>query len=439
MTGSTEQGITGLSERAKAVATKTTENLIWEVLDNQWHSKDNPDGYVSLGVAENRLMHSELQEYINKNLEVSQFGFTYGDGTTGSKVLRKSVARFINRHFKPARPIDMSMVTVTNGVSSAIEHCSWAFANQGDAFILGKPYYVAFLPDMSRRTDVDVITVNFGQIDPLSIEAVGKYEEEILKAKERGVTVKGLMLCSPHNPLSRCYAKEVLIEYMKLCQKYRIHLVSDEIYALSIWENKEDKTASNDFVSVLSIPLEGIIDSYLVHVLHGMSKDFCANGLRMGWIISPDNVAFNKTLKSITIQSSTSSITDDVVAKILSDDTWTDNYIKVNQQRLSESYSFVVKFLKQHQISYAPGANAGFFLWVDLGKIYLEKHPDRKSEDGSSELTHEIMTALLKHKVYISSGLAFGAETPGLFRIVFSHPTEYLEEGLERLIRAIED
>ena len=58
---------------------------------------------------------------------------------------------------------------------------------------------------------------------------------------------------------------------MKLCQKYQIHLVSDEIYGLSVWENK-DAPKAVPFTSVLSIDPAGIIDPSLVHVIWGMSK-----------------------------------------------------------------------------------------------------------------------------------------------------------------------
>lgn len=61
---------------------------------------------------------------------------------------------------------------------------------------------------------------------------------------------------------------------MKLCQRYQIHLISDEIYALSVWRNREHADAVK-FTSVLSIELTGVIDASLVHVLWGMSKACC--------------------------------------------------------------------------------------------------------------------------------------------------------------------
>ena len=58
---------------------------------------------------------------------------------------------------------------------------------------------------------------------------------------------------------------------MKLCQKYQIHLLSDEIYALSVWSNPENVDAV-EFTSILEIETEGLIDRNLTHVFWGLSK-----------------------------------------------------------------------------------------------------------------------------------------------------------------------
>ena len=53
-------------------------------------------------------------------------------------------------------------------------------------------------------------------------------------------------------------------------QRSEIHLISDEIYALLIWQNPEAPDAVS-FESVLSIDTTGIMNPGLVHVLWGMS------------------------------------------------------------------------------------------------------------------------------------------------------------------------
>ncbi|KAK5056621.1 hypothetical protein LTR84_012153 [Exophiala bonariae] len=432
----TPEAISTLSVRAQELAKPDEDKSpIWDIYNNQWHPQNNPEGYVSLGVAENVLMRDELQDYINRTTKVTGDAFTYGDGPTGSKRLRKAVARFLNRRISPEAQLTFEHVVITNGVSHAIEHVSWAFCNPGDGFLLGHPYYGAFIADIELRPNVDVVKVAFDEIDPMSLAAVANYEKAILSARERGVTVKAVMLCSPHNPLGRCYSRETIIEYLRLCQKYQIHFVSDEIYAFSVWKNKHDTHPPPvEFTSVLAIPLEGIIKPSLVHVLYGMSKDFGANGLRVGFIISQHNQALLKALVDVSIYSYASSVAEIIAANILEDDEWVDAFIETNQSKLSENHSFVVKFLQRHKISYSPGSNAAFFLWADLGAKYLQT---KAATDNSEDVTKEVMRLLLKNKVFLASGYHFGAETAGLFRIVFSHPKPYLEEALERVIEAI--
>jgi 1-aminocyclopropane-1-carboxylate synthase len=63
----------------------------------------------------------------------------------------------------------------------------------------------------------------------VSVGAVEDHEKALLQARESGREIKALLLCNPHNPLGRCYSKEVLEAYLKLCGKYNIHLIRYEV------------------------------------------------------------------------------------------------------------------------------------------------------------------------------------------------------------------
>ena len=58
---------------------------------------------------------------------------------------------------------------------------------------------------------------------------------------------------------------------MKLYQRHKIHLIHDEIYAVSVWQNPEMPGAVT-FESILSMDRTGVIDLGPVHVLWGISK-----------------------------------------------------------------------------------------------------------------------------------------------------------------------
>ncbi|KAF7547039.1 hypothetical protein G7Z17_g8003 [Cylindrodendrum hubeiense] len=423
-----------LSTRAQAAEEASKGLLIWEIIPQLWHHKTNPDGIVSLGVAENSLMHDTFSKHIHENLALSNPAFTYGDGTTGTKRIKVSVSRFLTKHLKPVKPIEPEHITMTNGCSAALEHLSWAFANPGECFLVGQPYYGTFIPDLTYRFGAKLLPVPFHDADPLGEDAVQKYEDVIIAAQAKGQKMAGLIISHPHNPLGRCYPRSVIIRLMELCQKHKIHFISDEIYALSVFPNTIDANPPPvPFESALTIDPTGIIDPSRVHVLWGMSKDFGANGIRVGTIISQSNPSLHASIIAVGLYSSVSSISDHITCNILDDDAWVGGYIAENQKRLSEQYKRVVDWSNKHDITYAPGVNAAFFLWVDLGKVYRARHHVAENED----VTVLVNKALLSHKVFLASGKDFGAEKPGWFRIVFSHPDDYLDEGLQRVIAAL--
>lgn len=421
-----------LSARATKASKPDPTNFFWEILKDLWHPESNPGGFVSLGLAENSLMHSTLQEHLSKNVPVQEQDFTYGDG---KKRLKSTLSRFLTKHLQPVTPIEPSHITVSNGCSSAVEHASWAFGDPGDVFLLGRPYYGTFLPDITLRMGAKLVLIDFGDIDPLSAEGVGRYEHYVLEAQSSGERVAGLVLSNPHNPLGRCYSRETLLALMRLCQKHRINLISDEIYALSTFPNNVDGGVEvNPFQSILSIDTQDVIDAALVHVLWGVSKDFGANGLRLGTIISQANPTLHAALVPVTLYSSTSSLADQAVVNMLSDDNWVESYVAQNKLRLQQSYEHVTAWARENGVEYAPGVNAAFFLWVNLGAVYRKTHAE-----AVGDVDDVVMKLLLEKKVFIASGAAFGSEKPGWFRIVFSQQRDVLEEGLRRIMAVLRD
>lgn len=421
-----------LSTRAHELSKPDPKFFFWEVLQNIWDTQSNPHGFVSLGIAENVLMHDVLSEHIHRNMALPNDDFTYGDG---KKRLKGALARFLTRYFNPVIKVEPSHITISNGCSSALEHTAWAFGNPGDVFLLGKPYYGTFVPDITLRMGTELAMVEFHGTDPLSLDGVQKYERAIEEAQAKGKRVAGLILAHPHNPLGRSYPRKALLELMRLCDRHRIHLISDEIYALSTFTNTVDKDVEIvPFESVLSIDTAGIIDPALVHVIWGISKDFGANGLRIGAIVSQHNAGLHQALVPPSLYSSSSSISDHVVANIFEDEAWIDKYIAQNQQKLAESYEHVVQWARDNDIEYAPGVNAAFFLWVNLGSAYRKRHTNGLEGGDIDQVVNDV---LLRNKVFLASGVQFGSEQPGWFRIVFTQRRDHLDEGLKRIVAAI--
>jgi aspartate/methionine/tyrosine aminotransferase len=58
---------------------------------------------------------------------------------------------------------------------------------------------------------------------------------------------------------------------MKFCTRHGLHLICDEIYALSVWENPRLPDAPG-FRSVLSMDIKEVMEPSMVHVVWGLSK-----------------------------------------------------------------------------------------------------------------------------------------------------------------------
>ncbi|KAF8251923.1 ACC synthase [Wilcoxina mikolae CBS 423.85] len=403
---------------------------LFAILANPYNPETNPNGIVNLGVAENALMYKELTEFVNKTLSIDAFACTYGNGPIGSPSLRIALSNFLNRYFCAVQPVQPEHIVVSSGVTAVLDMLAWTLADAEDGVMFGRPLYNAFPNDFWARAKVHTVPVAFEGTDPFDTSCVTFYERAIEEWNSRPGKcgrVRALVVVNPHNPLGQCYNRDTLIGIMKLCQRHQIHFISDEIYALSIYSNPDAPDAAT-FQSVLSIDLNGIIDPSLVHVLYGMSKDFSANGFRLGAMISQNNPLVLRAMGSIANFTWPSGPADMAWTAILSDNQFLEKWMRTNKRRLGEQYRRVAAILKQYGIKYHNKGNAALFLWVDLTE-YLPPRVDALK--GERQLTQRFIDG----GVYLAPSGAFQGEQPGWFRIVFSMLD--IEVGLRRMIKVL--
>lgn len=120
-----------------------------------------------------------------------------------------------------------------------------------------------------------------------------------------------------------------------------------------------------------------------------------------------------------------SSQTQKLLAFMLSDEKFTERYIKTNRERLRERYELVVQGLKEAGIGCLKG-EAGLFCWVNM-----EEFAEEKTEEGELRLWKVIVEDL---KLNISPGSSCCCSEPGWFRVCFANMSrETLEVALKRL------
>ena len=158
-----------------------------------------------------------------------------------------------------------------------------------------------------------------------------------------------------------------------------------------------------------------------------MSKDFSANGLRLGAIVTR-NKALYSALCTISPFAWPSAPADLLWASMLDDRKWLDNYFSESRKRLSEAYVVLTAVLDHYGIPYTKGGNAGFFLWCDFGFAL----GDDDSEGDAKARDKKLNRKLIKGGIYLSNSEAFHSETPGWYRVTFSCTMEVLVLGLKR-------
>ncbi|XP_069107873.1 LOW QUALITY PROTEIN: 1-aminocyclopropane-1-carboxylate synthase-like protein 1 [Argopecten irradians] len=233
------------------------------------------------------------------------------------------------------------------------------------------------------------------------------------KAKQEGLTVRGLLITSPNNPTGKVYTPKELTQMMEFCKRRKLHVVFDEIYALSSQGQK-------CFTSVLSLDIP---DPGRTHFMWGISKDFGLSGFRCGVIYSHD-LSVIAQLQKISIFSSIPAPTQFLVNDILSDTDWLDNmYFPTYYDRARKSFLLVKDVLDKFHITTAYDCKHVIFYWMDLSQFLKEK-----TKENEIELFDKFMEA----GVYICPGTILLSNTPGWFRLTYTLSQVDLEEGLRR-------
>lgn len=412
MSSSTQSSNASLSQRGqRLVADPPTAPYIkrhFELTENNWNADTNPDGYVALCIAENRLVWDLLEPKMAQCREIAESTLGY-DSMLGNETFRATVAETFSRTFM-GRPVDPCNLAVVNGAGSVLELLFYVLCNPGDGVLVPTPSYTGFWADLETRDQLQIVTVD------RSVESGFALTTTELDAaiEAADVPITALLYTNPDNPLGRVATPEELLEVIEWAESNNIHIVVDEIYALSVFGDAK-------FVSAARLRAD--LGDH-VHIAWAFSKDFAMSGLRAGVLFS-ENPAVIEAINGLAYWAAVSGDTQSLLQQMLSDADWVDHYIAENQRRLKAAYQAVTRELDRHGVPYFP-ADAGFFLVVDLRAIL-----DEQSWAAEDRLWQQMVDEL---SINITPGSACHNGEPGLVRLVFtSVPTEAAVVGAKRL------
>lgn len=328
------------------------------------------------------------------------------------------------------------MIQCVGAATAMHDILAWGVADPGDGVLTSRPVYGRFELDFGNKSQVRVVYSDNKTEDAFQDNIVDKFEEALMRSKKAGIHVKMVLIVNPHNPLGkkclsilylvtnesgRCYPRSTLIKIMQFCQKHRLHLLSDEIYACSVFDTDEPATP---FTSILSIDSTGVIDPDLLHVTYGLSKDFGAAGLRLGAIITQSRPVLRAIQAAMRFHNP-SGASLAIGSAMLEDRVWCRSFVDSSRSKIAQAHRHVTSQLKDMGIKYLPGSNAGFFVWIDLSP-YLSSELD-------GELNQEFALAkrLRQAGVFLHPQEEHSQE-PGWFRVVYTQDPRTVTEGLQR-------
>ena len=355
-------------------------------------------GVILLAVAENKLCWPRLKPRVEAALkQIPDWTANYGPMDGGAQ-LKGALARFLDRRIirDDRSRVVSDHVSCAAGAAACLNNLFLSICEAGDSVLIPAPYYAAFDADLGaicalKRIPVRLRTGDFA----LTRSALDK------AYAASGQTAKALLLTNPHNPTGRCLTEDELRLAVGWCDSKKMHLVSDEVYALSMLKG-------DAFVSLGKVTKGALGDRR--HIVWGLSKDFGMSGLRFGCVWT-QNERLRQALGTAAMFGCVPGISQAMVTELLSDDAFCDDYLRANTVALRLSCAACTAMMDSLSLPYYV-PDAGMFLWCDLSSLL-----DEKSWAAEARLYDQLRTDI---RVVLTPGEAQHAVSPGWFRICYA-------------------
>ncbi len=370
----------------------------------KWDSREMlPEGGIPLWVAD---MDFACAPAITKALSERAQHPVYGYPMVSEASDNAVIHFWQRRHGVTIKRSEMLMMpSVVSGLRASV----MALTAPEDRVLIMPPVYGPFFfaVNDSGRTLVEV---------PLQQDDAHRYHINFTKVEEElRQGIKLVMVCSPHNPVSRLWSKEELKRISDLCTQYGAYLAVDEIHCDFVYKPQR-------FTSILAV--EGIPATTIC--MTAASKTFNIAGLKQAYLFCRDEETLQKLRQHMAangVESGNVFALTGTEAAYAHGDAWLDglmDYLSDNRQVVVDTLN---KLLPKAHVT---PIDATFLAWVDVSAY------EKNNED--------LEKRCYAHKVALTTGTFFGKEAgQGFMRINFGCPRAQLIEGLERFAKAVLD
>lgn len=376
----------------------STRSVKWDMRKDVFQSED----VLPMWVAD---MDFKAPEAVNNALieraKHGIYGYTLFDNDTTNAI----VHWLSTEHGWKIKP---EWITTSPGVINTLHMAIQALTDPGDKILIQTPVYTPFYT-VIKAHDRQLVKNPLVYQDHYYTIDFEDFEQKLKSG------VKAFILCSPHNPVGRVWKREELKRMAALCLEYDVLILSDEIHA--------DLT----FPGVNHIPIASLSEEIANETITCMSpsKTFNLAGLQGSFAVTPDRkkqvLLQNAFQKQGLFMLNTMAITA-MEAAYLHGGEWLDELKSV----LQRNREYVVTMFEKHAPTLKIIQSEGtYLLWIDCSRLKM----------NATELK-TFMTE--KARVGLNAGADYGEEGEQFMRMNIACPSKTLEEGVKRIIEAVQ-
>ena len=360
-----------------------------------------PEDVLPAWVADMDFVVAEpIRAALRAAVEASDFGYPQSAEDAGlTRLFAERVAQRFGWQIDPADTLVLG--DVVQGLYAALETLSGPDAG----VVIQTPSYPPFLHAAAQtgrraRRCALVPRAEGYQIDFAALEA----------SIDSGTEV--VMLCNPHNPTGRVFAREELERIGALACQHDLTIVSDEIHADLILDDVRHQpiAAIDAEIAARTVTLMAPSKAFNIAGLRMAFAHFGSRELKQRFRRMPDHVRGGINALSIAA----------VTAAWRECQPWLDEILI----QLRSNRELVTRFVRERwpQVGFFP-PQATYLAWLDMRALELSPSPQA--------------FMLAQARVALNDGPTFGAEGAGFVRLNFATSPALLEEILERMDAAL--
>jgi aspartate/methionine/tyrosine aminotransferase len=332
------------------------------------------------------LSREQIDELTTKTIGYGQ--------TNGSVKLRKNISHLYKN-------TDIDNVLVTNGSSEANFIACHTLLDKSDELVMMLPNYM----------QIWGIAEEMGcTVKPFHLREEDHWKPDLDELRGHvSKNTKMIALCNPNNPTGYTLSHEEMEEIVNIANSVDTWIYSDEVY----------RGAELDGVTIDSFI--GMYDKVLVN--GGLSKAYALPGLRLGWLVGPEDLIAD-TWAYHDYTSIATGMMSQFIGEIALQTEKRKEILSRNRKMLNENLKTVKQWLDQFD---------GLFQYSDPkagGMLFIKYKLDINSTELADWLRKE-------KSVFILAGDVYGMDNH--FRIGIGEQKEYIIKGLERIKEALRE